>query len=79
MTVMDGRAMSQPARRLWRISSRCRPGESRVLSAGTALGTAAPGRRMMMETEDINQEKLSWIIEHVDEMFLDLEMYDHET
>lgn len=32
-----------------------------------------------METEDINQEKLNWLIEHVDEMFLDLEMYDHET
>jgi len=33
----------------------------------------------MMETEDITQEKLNWLIEHVDEMFLDLEMNDHET
>ena len=31
-----------------------------------------------METEDINREKLNWVIEHVDEMFMDLEMYDHE-
>ena len=34
---------------------------------------------MMMETEDISREKLDWLIEHVDEMFLDLEMCDHET
>jgi hypothetical protein len=40
---------------------------------------AVPGRRMMMETEDISREKLNWLIEHVDEMFLDLEMCDHET
>jgi len=31
-----------------------------------------------METEDISREKINWVIEHVDEMFMDLEMYDHE-
>ena len=71
-----------PTRRHWRISSRYRPGESRVVSparTGAALGTIIPGRMNMMETEDITQEKLNWLIEHVDEMFLDLEMNDHET
>jgi len=33
----------------------------------------------MMLTEDLNQEKLNWLIEHVDEMVSDLEEYDNET
>ena len=46
--------------------------------SGAKPGTALPGRRNMMEVEDISREKLNWLIEHVDEMFLELEMYDHE-
>ena len=37
------------------------------------------GRINMVEIEDISREKLNWLIEHVDEMFLDLEMCDNET
>jgi len=38
-----------------------------------------PGRTNMIESEDISKEKLNWLIEHIDEMFLDLGMYDNET
>jgi hypothetical protein len=31
------------------------------------------------EMEDITREKLSWLIAHVDEMFLDLEGFENET
>jgi hypothetical protein len=33
----------------------------------------------MMLSEDLNREKLTWIIEHVDEMFSDLEENENET
>jgi hypothetical protein len=33
----------------------------------------------MLETEDINREKLTWLIGHVDEMFLDLEESENEA
>jgi hypothetical protein len=35
--------------------------------------------KKMTETEDISREKLKWLIEHVDEMFLDLERFENET
>jgi hypothetical protein len=31
----------------------------------------------MMLSEDLNRERLNWLIEHVDEMFLD--MYENES
>jgi hypothetical protein len=32
-----------------------------------------------MLTEDLNQEKLTWLIEHVDEMVSVLDEYENET
>jgi len=33
----------------------------------------------MMQTEDLSREKLSWLIEHVDEMVQALDEYENET
>ena len=33
----------------------------------------------MMLTEDLNQEELNWLIEHVDEMVSELDDYENET
>ena len=33
----------------------------------------------LMLTEDVNQEKLKWLIEHVNEMIPDPDEYENET
>jgi len=32
-----------------------------------------------MFTEDLNQEKIQWVIENIDELFLDMEENENET
>jgi hypothetical protein len=44
-----------------------------------SAGTKVPEPMNMQETEDLTREKLSWLIGHVDEMFLDLEESENET
>ena len=66
----------------WRISSGTSPGESKKTSqdhTGTPAGIGVTDPMKMMLTEDLNQEKLNWLIEHVDEMVSDLEEYENET
>jgi hypothetical protein len=78
---MAGRTSIRLTRGNWKISSGTCPGESKPPQdhSGTPAGIGVTDPMKMMLTEDLNQEKLNWLIEHVDEMVSDLEEYENET
>ena len=69
------------ARENWRISSRHTHGK-REETPGSCRHTRRirnTAAQTIMVTEDLDREKLTWLIGHVDEMIRDLEDYENET
>jgi len=68
------------ARESLRISSESNPGEKNSCKhPGVPGRNRSPDPMNLMLTEDLNQEKLKWLIEHVGEMIPDPDEYENET
>lgn len=69
-----------PARKDWRISStRRRNDTGKREKHRCKIKSVVLSAMKMMLSEDLNRERLNWLIEHVDEMFSDMDENENET